>query len=245
MAREFLTLEVNAAIEGFAQGGATEFLVADGHGHGAIHPKLLDPRARLARNWGSRPYPFSLEKGMDYAAWIGQHAMARTECAHLAHTGSFGVFECTLNGAPVGEFGQVALCAGQLGVRTIFGSGDLAFTIEAAALVPGIETVAVKRGTIAGRGDECDADAYARRNLAAIHDQPVRARNRIRDGARRAIERAGTEPGLGVVRLARPFERVTTLRSRAGQPRRVGRATHPDDVIALMNGSLSYEPLKQ
>jgi len=50
MAREFLTLEVNAAIEGFAQGGATEFLVADGHGHGAIHPKLLDPRARLARN---------------------------------------------------------------------------------------------------------------------------------------------------------------------------------------------------
>ena len=47
LGKEFLTLEVNAAIEGFARGGATEFLVADGHGHGAINPKLLDPR----RSW--------------------------------------------------------------------------------------------------------------------------------------------------------------------------------------------------
>jgi hypothetical protein len=29
---------------------------------------------------------------------------------------------------PVGEFAEVALCASQLGVRTIFGAGDLAFT---------------------------------------------------------------------------------------------------------------------
>ncbi|NLX94734.1 MAG: M55 family metallopeptidase [Rhodopirellula sp.] len=47
-------MEVNAAIEGFVRGGATDFLVADGHGHAAIHPKLLDSRALLARNW-ARP----------------------------------------------------------------------------------------------------------------------------------------------------------------------------------------------
>ena len=47
LGKEFLTLEVNAAIEGFARGGATEFLVADGHGHGAINPKLLDARRAI------------------------------------------------------------------------------------------------------------------------------------------------------------------------------------------------------
>jgi len=245
LGKEFLTLEVNAAIEGFARGGATEFLVADGHGWGGINPKLLDPRAQLARNWSPHAYPFSLEKGMHFAAWIGQHPMSRTEYAHLAHTGSFGAFESTVNGMPVGEFAEVALCASQLGVRTIFGSGDTAFTKEAQALVPGIETVAVKRGTTPGRGDECDAEAYAKRNLAAIHYQPVRARQMILAGAERAIQRAKADPSLGIVPLKPPFEKVTILRPRSGQPKQIGRSSHLSDVIALMNAPMKFEPLKK
>jgi len=245
LAKEFLTLEVNAAIEGFARGGATEFLVADGHGWGAINPKLLDPRAELARNWARPPYPFSLEKGMDFAAWVGQHAMSRTEFAHLPHTGNFGVFETTINGLPVGEFGEVALCANQLGVRTIFGSGDLAFTKEALALVPGIETVAVKRGTTPGRGDECDRERYGKRNLAAIHVQPERARQMILAGAQRAIQRAQADSRLGIIAVKPPYERVTTLRAQKDQPQKTGRSSHPDDVIALMNAPLKYEPVKK
>ena len=244
LAKEFLTLEVNAAIEGFARGGATDFLVADGHGSGAINPKLLDPRAQLARNWAPHPYPFSLEKGMDFAAWVGQHAMSRTEYAHLSHTGSFSVFETTINGQPVGEFGEVALCASQLGVRVIFGSGDLAFTKEAQALVPGIEAVAVKRGTTPGRGDECKSDTYGKRNLAAIHSQPERARQMIRAGAERAIQRAKADPSWGIIPLKPPFEKVTILRPNGDQPKRISRTTHPSDVIALMNSSGKYEPLK-
>lgn len=245
LAKEFLTLEVNAAIEGFARGGATEFLVADGHGHGAINPKLLDPRAQLARNWAPPPYPFNLDQGFEFAAWVGQHAMARTEQAHLAHTGSFAVFESTINGRPVGEFGEVALCASQLGVRTIFGAGDLAFTKEAQALVPGIETVAVKRGTTPGRGDECDAAAYAKRNLGAIHSQPERARAMICDGAARAISRALADKSFGLIPLKPPYERVTILRARDAQeiPKRIGRSSHPDNVIALMNAPMKYEPM--
>ncbi|NUQ63646.1 MAG: M55 family metallopeptidase [Pirellulales bacterium] len=244
LAKEFLTLEVNAAIEGFARGGATDFLVADGHGYGAIHPKLLDRRAQLARNW-SPPYPFSLEKGMDFAAWVGQHAMSRTELAHLAHTGSFSVYETTINGIAVGEFGEMVFCASQLGTRTIFGSGDLAFAKEAQALVPGIETVAVKRGTIPGRGDECNAESYAQRNLAAIHCQPERAREMILAGAERAIRRAKADTNFGIVRLKAPLERVAILRKQGDQPKRIGRASHPDDVIALMNSPLKYEPLRE
>jgi D-amino peptidase len=243
MAKEFLTLEVNAAIEGFARGGATEFLVADGHGHGAVNPKLLDPRALLARNWAPKPYPFSLERGMDFAAWIGQHAMSRSEYAHIAHTGSFNVFETTINGRPVGEFGEVALCASQLGVRVILGSGDLAFTKEAQALVPGIETVAVKRGTTPGRGDECDATTYGKRNLAAVHHHPERAREMIRVGAERAIRRAKAEPGWGLIPLQPPYEKISVLRPDGDKPKRTFRTTHPGDVIALMNSPLKPEPV--
>jgi len=245
LGKEFLTLEVNAAIEGFARGGATEFLVADGHGWGGINPKLLDPRAELARNWSPPPYPFSLEKDMTFAAWVGQHAMSRTEFAHLAHTGSFSTFEIAINGRPVGEFGEMVLCASQLGTRTIFGSGDLAFTKEAKDLVPGVETVAVKRGTTAGRGDECDSKAYAKRNLGAIHLQPERARQLITAGAERAIRRALADTSFGIVRLQAPYEKSVAIRPRDGQPKRVGRASHPSDVLALMNAPVHYEPIKK
>lgn len=245
LGKEFLTAEVNAAIEGFARAGATEFLVADGHGHGGINPKLLDRRAELARNWSPPPYPFSLDNSFGYAAWVGQHAMARTEFAHLAHTGNFGVFETTINGTPVGEFGEVALCATQLGVRVIFGSGDMAFTKEAQALVPGIETVAVKRGTTPGRGDECDRDAYGKRNLAAIHCQPQRARQMIREAAERALRRAKTNASFGLLTLKPPFERATILRRQGAQPKRIGRSSHPSDGIALMNAPMKYETVKE
>jgi len=245
LGKEFLTAEVNAAIEGFARGDAAEFLVADGHGYGGIDPKRLDRRAELAHNWAPPPYPFSLDKGFGYIAWVGQHAKSRTENAHLAHTGSFGVFETTINGTPVGEFGEMALCATQLGVRAIFGAGDRAFTQEAKALVPGIETVAVKRGTTPDRGDGCDADAYAKHNLAAIHCQPERARKMIRAAAERALRRAKVDTSFGILTVKPPFERVTILRRQGDQPKRIGRASHPSDGIALMNAPMKFEALKE
>ena len=250
LGKEFLTLEVNAAIEGFARGGAKEFLVADGHGWGAINPKLLDPRAELARNWAPPPYPFSMERGMTFCAYVGQHAMSRTEFAHLAHTGSCSVFETTLNGRPVGEFGEGTHCAGELGIRTIFAAGDLALTKEAKLLVPGIETVAVKRGTTPGRGDECNAETYAKRNLGAIHLHPERARQLIRAGAERAIRRALDDGGFGLVPLKPPFERVTIIRAQKGLP--IERAAiisylheRPDEVRAAEGKELKTNGRKQ
>ena len=242
MAREFLTMEVNAAVEGFYRGGATEVLVADGHGSGGMNPKLLDSRAQLMRGW-AKGWPVGLEEGADALAWVGQHAKSRTECAHLAHTQGFSYFELSINGIAIGEFGQLAMCASQLGIRAIFGAGGLAFTKEAQELIPGIETVAVKRGTRAGRGDECDADAYGKRNTGAIHLQPERARQLICAGAERAIRRAREEKGFGIIPLKHPFERVLILRAQGDQPKRIARETHPDDVIALMNMPFSFKPL--
>ncbi len=52
--RKLMTEDVNAAIRGAADAGATEIVVADGHSRGSnILIEELDPRARL--NSGSPP----------------------------------------------------------------------------------------------------------------------------------------------------------------------------------------------
>jgi len=231
--KELLTREVNAAIGGFADAGAAEFLVFDGHGGGeGINPLLLDKRAQLL--YGTpEGYPYSLDRTFDAIAWVGQHAMSRTEYAHLPHTGSMAKFEYTVNGRPVGEFGQLAMCASELGVRAIFASGDRALCLEASALVPGIETVEVKRGMTPGRGDECDAAQYAARNTSAIHLHPERARALIRAGAARAIRRARKE-SFGMIPLTPPFEMTKIYRSNGTDPMVTLKGTDPKSVIGLL-----------
>lgn len=239
LAKELLTGEVNAAIAGFCAAGASEITVADCHGTGSIHQLQLDPRAELLRGLPAG-YPYLLDKSYDYIAWVGQHAMSRTEYAHLAHTGSMAKFEYTVNGMAVGEFGQLALCASELGVRSIFGSGDRAFCREAAALVPGIETVEVKRGTNPGRGDECDEIQYRVRNSSAIHLHPERARRAIREGAERALRRAQTE-SFGLIPLKPPFEMIKKYRATATRPQATLQGSHPTSIIALFN-SIPIDP---
>ncbi|MFH1007197.1 MAG: M55 family metallopeptidase [Candidatus Latescibacterota bacterium] len=240
LAKEFLTMEVNAAVEGFFQGGVTEIMVADGHGPGAISPKLLDPRVELMRGW-PMGWPVLLDDSYDAVAWVGQHAKAGTEYAHLAHTQSFNYLDLSVNGISIGEFGQFAMCANELGVRAIFGAGDEAFTREAAALVPGIETVSVKRGTTPGKGDEMTTDPYRQRNTAAIHLHPDAACKRIREGSNRAIQRAIKED-FGRIEMAAPFERVCRFRATADQPSTIARESHPTSFIALMNCPYDRKP---
>jgi len=242
LAKELLTNEVNAAVDGFFDGGATEIVVADGHGPGGINPKLLDPRVELMRGWPGG-FPLLADEGYDAAAWVGQHAKAGTEYAHLCHTQSMEYVDLSINGISIGEFGQFAMCCSELGIRSIFGSGDLAFTKEAQALVPGIETVAVKRGTTPGKGDELPMDAYRRRNVAAIHISPRRACEMIREGAKRAIQRA-REEDFGIIPLEPPFERVAIFRPTGTRPRRISRESHPSSVIEVMKMPFNPEPVQ-
>jgi D-amino peptidase len=245
LARELLTLEVNAAVDGFFAGGATEILVADGHGPGALDVPRLDERVQFLRGWGAGPYPLCLDKSFDAIAWVGQHAKAGTEFGHMAHTQGFAYLDLMVNGVSIGEFGQMALCASELGVRAIFGSGDEAFTKEAQALVPGIETAAVKWGVKPGSGDELTADQYARFTASARHLHPVRARRLIRAGALRAIQRAREEP-FGLLPLTPPFERVIKMRPTEAKPyKTISRVTHPTSVIAMMNMSAEAERLDE
>jgi D-amino peptidase len=242
LARQLLTQEANAAAEGFFAGGATSVLVADGHGPSGVDIQDLDPRVEFMRGW-PQSWPVGLEEGgFDAVAWVGQHARSRTPRANMAHTQSFGHLELSINQTAVGEFGQLAMCASQLGVRAIFAAGDQALTEEASALVPGIESAAVKRGTRPGRGDECTAEEYQGRNGSAIHLQPVRARELIRAGARRAVQRFAEED-FGIIPLAPPFRRVTVMRATAGEPLRYSIAEHADDVAALMCAAAPMRPV--
>jgi len=232
-AKRLLAEEVNAAVRGFRSAGATEFHVIDGHGHGGIDICALDPDVEYARGWPDK-WPFGLDESFDAVAWVGQHAKAGTERAHLCHTQSMHMIDLSVNGVSIGEFGQLAFCAAELGIPAIFGSGDEAFTREAQALIPGIETVSVKRGVATGSGEECDPDQYRARNAAAVHIPPARARGLIEAGAKRAMERfkAGE---IELRRLAPPYECVMVFRADAERPRREVRKSHPTSFIALMN----------
>jgi D-amino peptidase len=240
--KELLTLEVNAAIEGFAAAGATEFVVADGHGYGGINNLLLDKRAQFLRGPLPGPYPFMLDASFDAMAWVGQHAKASTECAQMAHTGWFDVIDYRINDISVGEFGQMAMCGAELGVRSIFGAGDEAFTVEAAELVQGIETVSIKRGILPGSGEECTVDQYKDRNNGAIHLHPEIARERIRQGAERAMRRfVENREQFALLQLASPFHREVRYRSNGTNEPHTKVSEHPDSVIGLLNTKLKLQ----
>jgi D-amino peptidase len=235
-AREMVTLETTACVQGCFEAGATEVLVVDGHGHGAINPMLLHPDARLLFG---RPigYPFGCDDSFDVAIMVGQHAKANTDGGHLSHTGSFEVENESINGVSVGEMGKNMLFCAYFGVPTILVCGDAAASEEAQALVPGIETAVVKEGVKRGPASGLTADQARLFNGAATHLHPTKARRVIREAAKQAlgrvaeIERFWLEP---------PYERVLTMRRTETEPMRTGRA-QADDLLELLKAPLVWE----
>jgi D-amino peptidase len=216
-AKTLLTMEVNSAARGFFKAGATEILVSDGHGYGGIQPELLDKRLELLRGYPNG-YPCELTSDFDCLVWIGQHAKAGTPFAHIPHTGNHYVIDLSINGISVGELGQLAMCAGVLGVKPILATGDKALCIEAEDLLPGIETVCVKEGLMPGSGNECTYEEYNSRNIAAIHKSPGMARELIEEGAYRALVRFMKDPNsFSDLKVDDPYEKVTVLRPGEGK----------------------------
>ena len=194
--RRLLTLEVNAAVAGFFAGGATEIEVLIGHHSDSVDRELLDSRVLLLNGRSDPPFPGGLDASFDALAFVGQHAKAGSDYAHLAHTGNLAVTEERVNGVSIGEYGQMALCAMDLGIPTIFASGDRAMTLEAEALTPGVVTVYGKWGRNAdgGRSLALDSRAYRNFNLASVQMHPEVVRARIRAGAERAVRKLIEHP---------------------------------------------------
>ena len=227
--RRLATGEVSAAVEGALAAGATDIVVVDGHGAGAMEPELLHPAARLLAGQ-PKPRSFGCDPSFDAAFIVGQHAMSNTDGGHLSHTNSWAVEEWRFNDVLIGELGKEMLLFAADGVPTVLVTGDAACAAEARALVPEVETVAVKEGVRRGSAKGLSAAENQRFNQTAIHLHPERAREAIRAGAERALRRRREIP---CVNMPGPYEYVATMRSVDGQPPETKRTTG-DDPVALL-----------
>ena len=194
--RRLLTEEVNAAIRGFFNGGATEVEVQIGHHTDSIVPELLDERAALFNGRHDPLWPWGLDQSFDALAFVGQHAKAGTSYSHLAHTGNKRTLDQRVNGISIGEYGTLALCAMELGIPTIFAAGEEALCREAEALTPGVVTVAGKRGVLPDRGESRDFTfaEYKQANLSARHEPIAKVRKMLEENAEKAMRRRIAAP---------------------------------------------------
>lgn len=177
--RALLTGEVNAAVEGFLEGGIEDVYVWDGHdGSATLSALTIHPRARLII--GGLGRTMTLERKYSAVGFLGQHAMAGVRAGIMAHSySSLGIQNLRLNGKNVGEIETRAALAGAFGTPVIFLSGDRAAAEELKAIVPQAETVAVMEG-------------LARH--VCISMSAEMSRQAIRAAARRAAARIGHVP---------------------------------------------------
>ena len=180
MARKWMTAETNAAIDGALEAGATEFVVADGHG--LMRNLLPDEMHEDAQLVFGTPRPLLQMEGIDdrfdAAFFIGYHARAGNATGVMAHThvGKI-VHELYLNGEPVTETAFNAAVAGHFGVPVVLVAGDDALADEVAKTHPWIERVITKWAI----------GPQAARNLT-----PKASQKRIRAAAKKALERLDT-----------------------------------------------------
>lgn len=175
-ARKLMTQEVNAAVEGALEAGATEIIVNDSHGTMRnIIPEELHEAAELIT--GS-PKPLSMMQGIDgtfdAVLFIGYHAMPSSFPSIMGHT-YYGrvVYNLRVNNKIMGETGVNAAVAGYFNVPVVLVTGDETVTREARELLGRVETVAVKKAV--GR--------YAAQCLT-----PAKARGLIKETVSKALK---------------------------------------------------------
>ncbi|WP_251550995.1 M55 family metallopeptidase [Neobacillus muris] len=179
--RKLMTADVNAAIEGAFNGGATEVVVADGHGNMSnILIEELDPRARLVS--GSNRVMCQLEgldDTFDGIMFVGHHGReGGSDVTVISHTlAGICINEMKINGKVVGETEMNTLVAGAFGVPAIFISGDDAYVREVKETLPDVEAAVTKRAV----------DRFAAELL-----HPEVARAEIRTKAEAAVKKTGT-----------------------------------------------------
>jgi D-amino peptidase len=145
--REFMTQEVNAAIEGAVAAGATQIVVSDSHGNGQnLLIEKLPKDILLVRAW---PRPLMMMQGVDEtfagAIFIGYHSATTNSQGVRAHTiSSARLADVRLKGISMSEAGLNAAIAGHFNVPVIMISGDDVVVKETQALLGDVEGAVVK-----------------------------------------------------------------------------------------------------
>jgi len=195
--RRLLTWDVNAAIAGAVDGGATEVVVNEAHdGMRNILLEELDDRAEMISGLHK---PLVMMAGLDdcdVVFFVAYHARAG-EPGVLAHTLTGDYVNVDLNGEPASEARLNAVLAGISNVPVGVVTGDDQICAEAEKLFVGVRTAVVK---------------YAIDNFSARCLTPRAAAERIRDAARLAlVEREALAPHV----VDPPYTTRVTLREPA------------------------------
>jgi D-amino peptidase len=189
--------ETNAAIEGALAAGATDILVNDSHWNMYnLLPADLHPKARVLQGQKAWSMVAGAHRGadgkpaFDVALFVGYHTRAGHPKGTIAHTYSGSPVETRLAGRPTGEYGMNALALGAWGIPVGLVAGDDALAEEVEGWLPWAERIVVK--TIDG-------------GRSAISPHPTVARERVREGAERAVRRATVAGDLKTLELDPPI----------------------------------------
>ena len=176
-ARRLMTADVNAAIAGAYEGGATQVLVNDSHSKMRnLIVEDLDPRMQVIQGAVKRGCMMEgLDERFDAVFFVGYHSRAGDPLGVMNHTmWSRGFQNLLLNGVPAGEIAINAAYAGQFGVPVALVTGDQTAVHETQELLGAVESAVTKQGM--GR--------FTARLLSPSTGQEL-----TRQAARRALER--------------------------------------------------------
>ncbi len=173
---ELLTSEINAAIEGAQEAGATQFLVNDAHSKMAnLRPDALSGGASYLSGRYKPMYMMQgLDSSFDAVFLVSYHGSMGSNGSVLSHTYFPLAFaEVTIDGVVAGEAGINSLVARAYGVPIVLVTGDVTTAEETRLFCPDIRAAVVK-------------ESITRFAAESLH--PVRAQQLIREQARLAIE---------------------------------------------------------
>ena len=145
--REFMTQEVNSAVEAAFEAGATEIVISDSHGNAEnLLIEKLPKNVMLVRGF---PRPLAMMQGIDETfdgvIFLGYHSSTTNPQGVRAHTmSSARLADVRLNNISMPEGGINAAIAGQFNVPVIMISGDDAAVKEVTAIVGDLEGAVVK-----------------------------------------------------------------------------------------------------
>jgi len=188
--------DLNAAIAGAVEAGATEVLVNDAHGSMRnLQIEDLHEAADLVTGFPKDQLMMAgLDESFDAALFIGYHPKDGSE-GILSHTIMGSVIrDVVINGKSYGETGISAAIAGQYDVPIVMISGDDMLKEEARDLMPDIAFVTTK---------------YVLSGCAAKMLHPKRTENMIKEKARSSLLDLGS---ASVFRLPEMLEMEITLK---------------------------------
>lgn len=189
---DLLTSEVNAAIEGAIEAGASEFVVNDAHYRMSnLRPESLGGRARYVSGRLKPMYMMEgLDESFDAVFLLGYHGSMGADRAVLSHTYSTSaISEVRIDGVVAGEAAINSLVADAFQTPVALVTGDRTTAAETRPFCPDAEYAIVK-------------ESITRQSAESLH--PLASRELIRERARAGLARASA-----LVRRAK--DRTTTL----------------------------------